>query len=283
MKFSNYPAYDGKLEHSTHITMHSEIITETIIVNCFRHLNSFTMKNTIHISIAKPCSEKWENFAATSTGGFCASCNKSVVDFTNMSDEEILQYALTMPANSCGRFRNQQLKEYTELDKIGIRPSYTLLKAGLLSLAFLLINKSGYALFRPVTIPSEMIQSISNSAVAEKPLPADQVVRGVVVTAEDGLPLPGVNVLLMGSNIGTVTDQDGKFEFPKRLKEGDVLLFSFIGFSTIEYKVPRHANDALTIELRMDMIMTLGEIAVGKVYVVQNDRQTLWSKFKKLF
>lgn len=54
------------------------------------------------------------------------------------------------------------------------------------------------------------------------------------VKDKDGMPLPGVTVLLKGTTIGTATDQDGKYnmEIPKTGKI--VLIYSFIGMETKE-------------------------------------------------
>ncbi len=57
-----------------------------------------------------------------------------------------------------------------------------------------------------------------------------QNVKGKV-TDEDNLPLPGVNVLVEGGNIGTVTDFDGNYEV-KGVKSEATLIFSYIGFET---------------------------------------------------
>ena len=37
-------------------------------------------------------------------------------------------------------------------------------------------------------------------------------VTGVVVSAEDGEPVIGASVLVVGTNLGTITDIDGKYE-----------------------------------------------------------------------
>ena len=41
-------------------------------------------------------------------------------------------------------------------------------------------------------------------------LAQEQTVTGKVTSAEDGSPLPGVNVVIKGSAVGTVTDVNGK-------------------------------------------------------------------------
>ncbi len=56
------------------------------------------------------------------------------------------------------------------------------------------------------------------------------------VTAEDGSSLPGVNVILKGTTSGAVTDVEGNFKFDVP-ETGAVLVFSFIGFATVEMEV----------------------------------------------
>ena len=55
-----------------------------------------------------------------------------------------------------------------------------------------------------------------------------QKINGVVKST-DGTFLPGVNIVVAGTNRGTVTDVNGHFEL--EAKEGDVLIFSSIGFA----------------------------------------------------
>ena len=55
------------------------------------------------------------------------------------------------------------------------------------------------------------------------------------VTDEEGLPLPGVTVLIKGTNTGTQTDFDGNYSVSA--DQGDILVFSFIGMETAEYTV----------------------------------------------
>ncbi|MCK0135998.1 SusC/RagA family TonB-linked outer membrane protein [Arenibacter sp. S6351L] len=50
------------------------------------------------------------------------------------------------------------------------------------------------------------------------------------VTDEDNTPLPGVNILIMGTNVGVVTDFDGFFSI--NADKGDQLLVSYLGMET---------------------------------------------------
>ena len=58
----------------------------------------------------------------------------------------------------------------------------------------------------------------------------EKTVTGTV-TESSGV-LPGVSVLVKGTSIGTETDFDGKFSI--KAQKGDILSFSYVGYTTIE-------------------------------------------------
>lgn len=62
----------------------------------------------------------------------------------------------------------------------------------------------------------------------------DKLVTGTV-TDPQGMPLPGVNVIIKDTNRGTQTDFDGKYSISA--SEGEVIVFSFLGFQSLEYTV----------------------------------------------
>ncbi|MDO6596564.1 TonB-dependent receptor [Oceanihabitans sp. 2_MG-2023] len=53
-------------------------------------------------------------------------------------------------------------------------------------------------------------------------------VKGLVVDANDNMPLPSVNVIIVGTSTGTSTDFDGNYQL--QVKNGDVIQFSYIGY-----------------------------------------------------
>lgn len=83
------------------------------------------------------------------------------------------------------------------------------------------------------------------------------IVTGTVST-DAGELLPGVNVLIKGSSRGTTTNSDGVFTLGD-VKSGDVLVFSFIGYSTQELTVGAQTN--FTVKLMTD-VETLNEVVV---------------------
>ena len=87
---------------------------------------------------------------------------------------------------------------------------------------------------------------------------AQRTVTGTVTSMEDGGALPGVNVLLKGTSIGTVTDADGGFslEIPQA---GGTLTFSFIGLRTADVEIGDRA--VVNVSLALD-VQQLGEVVV---------------------
>jgi TonB family protein len=87
-----------------------------------------------------------------------------------------------------------------------------------------------------------------------------KIVRGKVTFSEDGTGLPGVNVLIKGSNEGTVTDSQGNYQIP--VEGQPTLQFSFIGFSTKELDA---TDNELDVQLDTD-VSELSEVVVVGFY-----------------
>ncbi len=62
-----------------------------------------------------------------------------------------------------------------------------------------------------------------------------KTIKGII-SNEKG-PILGANVILKDSNMGVVTNEKGEFTFPVALNTGDVLVISFIGYKTQEFKI----------------------------------------------
>lgn len=67
------------------------------------------MATTLHVHIPEPCHENWHAMTPKEQGRFCGACQKTVVDFSAMSDKELLDYISQSSQNMCGRFSSDQL------------------------------------------------------------------------------------------------------------------------------------------------------------------------------
>ena len=92
-------------------------------------------------------------------------------------------------------------------------------------------------------------------------LAQDRTVTGRVTSTEDGSAIPGVNVVVKGTNTGNVTGAvtgaDGRYSIP--VTDNATLVFSFIGLVTEEVAV----GNRTTIDVQMASdVKALQEIVV---------------------
>ncbi|MDG5799055.1 SusC/RagA family TonB-linked outer membrane protein [Marinilabiliaceae bacterium ANBcel2] len=85
-------------------------------------------------------------------------------------------------------------------------------------------------------------------------------ISGTVVDAEDGMVLPGVTVVVEGTQTGTITDVDGRYSFTAEV--GDVLNFSFVGFDseriTVESGVSVYDVELSSAIVGLDEVVAIG-------------------------
>jgi Ca-activated chloride channel family protein len=85
-----------------------------------------------------------------------------------------------------------------------------------------------------------------------------RTITGKVTSVEDGSFLPGVNVVLKGTNRGAATDSNGDYSLAVPAK-GGTLIFSFIGLQTLELKIG--VSDVVNATLQLD-VRQLTEVVV---------------------
>ncbi len=81
-----------------------------------------------------------------------------------------------------------------------------------------------------------------------------QQVSGTVLD-DTSQPLPGVSVIVKNTTVGTITDIDGRYSI--NANDGDILVFSYVGFNTQEKIVTSNL-----INIKMKGGVTLGEIVL---------------------
>ncbi|MBL4623976.1 MAG: hypothetical protein JKY42_02365, partial [Flavobacteriales bacterium] len=70
------------------------------------------MGQYLNINIPEPCQEDWNKMTSNEQGAFCGSCQKTVVDFSKMDNQQIRDYFLAKSEQkTCGRFNSKQLNK----------------------------------------------------------------------------------------------------------------------------------------------------------------------------
>lgn len=219
------------------------------------------MNNAIKLNIKSSCSEDFNQFKPTAKGGFCATCTKEVIDFSKMNSEDIINYFNTKnTANTCGRFKSEQLTTY----QIPVRRSKFswLTGIGLACLSFFTFGTA-----------NAQVKTTKNSTIESTSAKDNLTIKGTI-SDQDGLPLPSATILLEGTSVGTTTDFDGNFEFPQPLKKGDILQISYVGYEPKKVVIDGKAK-AQTIQLNINMdvgsVIMMGKVSSKKLYKSKKD------------
>ena len=111
----------------------------------------------------------------------------------------------------------------------------------------------------PEPTPPESTQTSLRLPIPVAPAPVDRTIRGTVTSAEDGKPLPGVNIVARGTARGTVTDAGGRYSLSVA-DDVTTLVFSSVGFARQEVPIGGRAV--------LDVTLTPDENSLNEVVVV---------------
>ncbi|HBO28553.1 MAG TPA: SusC/RagA family TonB-linked outer membrane protein, partial [Leeuwenhoekiella sp.] len=95
---------------------------------------------------------------------------------------------------------------------------------------------------------------------------AQNSVTGVVTEKATGMSIPGANIIVQGTSNGTTTDFDGNYTI-NNVNEGDVLLFSFLGFTEQQITYTGQATVNVALEenqTSLDEVVVIGYGSVTK-------------------
>ncbi|MCT4602144.1 MAG: SusC/RagA family TonB-linked outer membrane protein [Marinifilum sp.] len=97
-------------------------------------------------------------------------------------------------------------------------------------------------------------------------------ITGVVTSAEDGLSIPGVSVIVKGTTIGTTTDLDGKYSLNVP-EDNQILVFSFVGMQMQEVEI---TSSTINVVMETESI-GMDEVVVTAVGIKRNARSLSYS------
>ena len=89
------------------------------------------------------------------------------------------------------------------------------------------------------------------------------------VTDKNKVPLPGVTVIVKGSNLGTATDQEGRYRLNIPEIKNLSLLFSFIGMKTRE--VVYTGKDTINVVMEEE-VAAMDEVVVTGIFMKEKER-----------
>jgi len=220
----------------------------------------------LQLSIPEPCHENWDRMTPTQQGRFCNACAKEVVDFSEMSDTEVLNYFnKNITGKVCGRTYPDQLERVIQAPA---KPKGKLFRywnyAAALFLFFAKVN-TAKAQVKDTVVTTALPFRLGKIA-AQKPEIKERIIKGTV-TDNKGAPIAGASVVLTGLNIGILTDVQGYFKI-KVPANATTCQVSAVGYSTKVINISAAPEYNVVIQLRE---MMTGEVITVKPRNIDNE------------
>jgi hypothetical protein len=244
------------------------------------------MAKKLQLQIPIPCHENWENMTPGDKGRFCSSCQKKVIDFSNMSDREIaLFFKKSSTRSVCGRFIEEQLNRDIEIPRKRIPWFKYFLQISLPAFVISMKassqrEKSKEAFVKesctrvvgdtawviqhnidPILTNGRIHLNKSQPATEAKIQPSPKAkIRGKVVD-KDGNAVPFASVLIKGAQTGVMADSNGVFLIAINQLDDVSLVVSCVGFAPSETNLSKmDSGSEIIVALKQNN--TLGEVIV---------------------
>lgn len=222
--------------------------------------------------IPQPCPESWAAMTPTATGRHCAACAKTVIDFTQLNDAEILeQLARAGRGGTCGRFRAGQLGR--PLQPVALAPARgwrgwlaaAVAVWGLREVNSVAAVAQGTPMVEepiPASVVPEQLQPTRKDDY-EGVRPSQFVLEGIVLDADNKETVPGAVVRIKDTAIAVSTDLNGHFILPVPAGyagQSVEIEFLFVGYETAarQFVWQQAGTVQCRVELKDDNIV-LGE------------------------
>lgn len=195
-----------------------------------------------------------------------------------MSQKEVIDFIKANPKYTCGIFLKNHLEignSKRETKKLGALWILSLI--GVLGISIPAISQT-------TSQPNQTQKvKIGDSVSTEKPILSVRKITGKIFSQQDKGELPGVSILIKGTNIGTVTNLNGEFEFniPDSFRTKKIkLVISFVGFYIQEKKIQMKENS-----INIGSIYLQEDQSVLGPFGLVNPRKSVWNQvvgyFKK--
>lgn len=168
------------------------------------------------LTIDNPCDQEWSSMTKTDTGKFCSQCSKTVIDFTQLTDNEIIQIVEQTSDTLCGRLTKQQLNRILEVKQPKNNSRLYKILAGLL-VAGAVENASAT---NKLPLQTEMVSIMHNEDLTEEQIKIPEettidslknVVHGNILEKYTKESVSYALVSIKDTKIQVVADIDGKF------------------------------------------------------------------------
>ncbi len=217
----------------------------------------------LQLSIPEPCHENWQQMTPTEQGRYCNACAKEVIDFSMMTDTEVLNYFThTTHDKVCGRALPSQLDRTITRPKESKKRLFWYWNYIVMFFMFFSKNNNAKAQGNVRALTASELSIVSPSgvcdALAGKIAGARNVIVKGKVTDKGGNPVSFAFVKIKGNGGGLSADANGEYSI--RINGNEVLLISGAGYK--EVQIPVGKQKVINTVLEKDPAYNLKEVVV---------------------
>jgi hypothetical protein len=195
----------------------------------------------IQLSIPEPCHQNWHKMNPTEQGRFCNACAKQVVDFSNMSDTQVLQYFSTVKNEKiCGRAYPDQLERAITVPAAPKKKLFWYWNY--ITMLFLFFSKLNSVKAQGMIAYTKELKvnnlgpgGLKNTLAGKLKIKDNAVIKGKI-TDKAGEPVSFATVRIKGANNGINADENGFYTIKVNTKT-DMLEINAVGFTKKEIKL----------------------------------------------
>lgn len=244
-------------------------------------------KQTYLVTIPQPCHEKWNEMTTVEKGKFCNQCSKTVIDFTKMSDREIIGLMQESTSKVCGHFKNNQLNRPLENYQLKTTPSFYPFPQLLTGFLLLGMPSCDFAQTRGEITTEKVIEGenhlgkvlISPSVInSSEKNDEKNTISGQLVDDITSEPIGGISINLFsnGTPISSVnSDENGKFSIQLPEITDDKLQLIIFSYQTKNINIDRKKDLPWNQTIRLSQAECLDgeiELIMGDVMIIEDEK-----------
>ena len=253
------------------------------------------MNEKISLQIPEPCHADWHKMNPTEQGRFCTACSKQVIDFTAMTDQQVLNYFSTVTGRVCGRLTDEQLQRPLQPARIEQKKKWWIVMLMPLLLLFERASaqkKTTQGKVSAQKIP-DLLSGVMSGMVITRIEPESSVpqttIKGKVVD-EKGNAVKWATIEDTTSHIRAIADSGGAFSIVVKNHSGPInIKASAIGYETasqsatdvnsVHIVLKQIENDLKPVRVITDQeVVFAGGISVCTKVTRREMMDTVWRK-----
>ena len=228
----------------------------------------------VTLKIGTPCGQRWYEMTQNDRGRLCSQCSKTVIDFTHLTDSEIIKIINQSQDKLCGRLSARQLNRCITTKQ---QTNYSTFYKVVLGLLFIGNTQRSNAEMGQ-EIPKYEVSDVStkpNLEIEPSVTVSDTLkstIYGKVIDEATKEPILFASVTIKNTDIGVTTDIEGKFNItiPENITTDTItLVVRYVGYENTEMTIDRKNLTTVTEIL----VISTEAVLMGDMIIIEKQKK----------